>query len=229
MTIAQTIITDALKEIGVLSEGDTPTNDMLTDALRNLNRLLDILSNDASFDFSANEETINLTGQASFTIGPTGNIATSRPIKIESATAILSGITYPVEIVNTAGWDEIALKTTAGSLPEKIWYEGTMSNGIVHVWPQATCTLNMRTTTVVTTFATISTVLSLPPGYEIYLVKALAVDIAPQYPAGVLSQLTINSARNSLRVIKRTNNMVPKLDTGFGYDSGGGLADFYKG
>lgn len=213
MTTAQTIINDALHEIGVLADGDTATASMADDALRALNRILDLESNNLAFDYSASHETINLTGQSSFTIGPTGNVITSRPIRIDKAQAISGTVTYDVDIINVYEWDSIPIKTLNSFVPEVIYYNGIMTNGTVQVWPQATCTLNMLVVNQVTSFANLSTAVSLPPGYEAWLIPALAVVIAPQYPAGVLNPLTLNAARNALKIIKRTNKLIPELST----------------
>jgi len=71
MTITATqFITDALTELGVLAEGDTPSTQMLNDGLRSLNRLLDYLSNDQSFAYFPNLLSWNVTGEPQFYIGP---------------------------------------------------------------------------------------------------------------------------------------------------------------
>lgn len=212
MATAQTIINDALKEIGVLSgEGSSATTTESDDALRALNRMIALESNNLAFDYSASHETIALTGQSSFTIGPTGNVATSRPIRIDSAQAVQGSITTDVRIIDVTEYDSIAMKTCTGSIPEVLYYDGTMTNGIAYPWPQSTCTLNMLVTNLVTSFASLSTSLSMPEGYESWMIKALAVEIAPQYPGAALSPLTVQSARNALKIIKRTNKIIPKL------------------
>jgi hypothetical protein len=48
--------------------------------------------------------------------------------------------------------------------------------------------------------------LAFPPGYERALLYALAVDLAPEYPAVTLSQSVIDTADDALADIKRANN-----------------------
>jgi hypothetical protein len=48
--------------------------------------------------------------------------------------------------------------------------------------------------------------LAFPPGYERALLYALAVDLAPEYPAVTLSQSVIDTADEALADIKRANN-----------------------
>jgi hypothetical protein len=212
MATAATIINDALKEIGVLAEGDTPTATMADDALRALNRLMESLSNEQAFAYTPSLISKALTSQVSITVGPTGDVVTDRPIAVESAFVDRSNLTYPVRVVNNQQWDSIVYKTSTGSNTEVIWYEPTMPNGIVHVWPKCTgCTLNLRVINLVVSFATLSTTLSMPPGYEEALIKNLAVNIHPQYPASNLSPLTIQAAKTSLKKLTRTNNVIPSL------------------
>lgn len=214
MATATTICTDALKEIGVLAEGDTPTTTMLDDAFRALNRIMELLSNDQSFAYTPSLSSLALTGQASFTIGPSGaDVTATRPISIESAFVTRSNLDYPVRVVNNQLWDSIVYKTSTGANTEIIWYEPTMPNGIIHVWPKCSgCTINLRTINLVNSFASLSTTLSMPPGYEELLVKSLAINVAPQYPTCTLSPLTIRAANNALKVINRVNNVIPTLN-----------------
>ena len=109
MTTAATIIHDALLEIGVIASGETETAAEALDALRALNRLMGVLSNGQAFAYYANTVSRALTGEASFTIGPvTGDVVTDRPIKIETATVVRQGITYPVSVLDNQKWDAIS-------------------------------------------------------------------------------------------------------------------------
>lgn len=209
---ATQIITDALTEIGVLAEGDTPSTQMLSDGLRSLNRLLDYLSNDQAFAYYPNEIQRALTGEASFTVGPTGNVATTRPISIESAWVVRDSISYPVRVVDNRLWDGIVYPAAAGANTALIWYEAQMDNGIVHVWPLCTgATLHMRVVNQVVNFAALSTSVNLPPGYEECITSNLAIRLSPQYPSVQVSPVTVKYARDSLKVIKRRNNVIPTL------------------
>ena len=212
MTVASTVVNDALKEIHVLAEGDTPSATMADDALRALNRLMELMSNNQSFAFYPNLVQRALTGESSFTVGPTGNVATSRPISIESAFVVRDGISYPVRVVDNQLWDGLVYPATTGANTAYIWYEAQMPDGIVHVWPLCSgCTLNMRVVNLVTSFATLATTLILPPGYEECLMSNLAVRLAPQYPAGILSPITVQAAKSSLKILQRKNNVVPTM------------------
>jgi len=215
MATAATMVSDALKEINILAEGETPSAEMADDALRALNRLMELWSNDQSFAYFASTVSLALTGQASFTVGPassTPDVTADRPISVDIATVDRLGITYPVSVFDYAKWDAISYKGIAGANTSVVYYEATMPKGIVHVWPLATgCTLNLRVLNVVNSFANLATTLSMPPGYEEALIKNLAVNISPQYGV-VPSVLTMRAATSSMKRINRTNNVIPTME-----------------
>lgn len=232
MATALTMITDALKEIGVVAEGETPSATMTDDALRALNRIADKMSNRQPFAYYASQVNRALTGESSFTIGPTGDVVSSRPIKVETATVDRNGITYPVTVVDNQKWDSIIYKGAAGANTTVIYYEATFPNGIAHVWPLATgCTLNLRVLNVVVNFANSGVTLSMPPGYEEYLIKELAINISPQYPGSILNPLTIKARNSAWKMIQDVNNVVPTMtiDSNLVNRHGGSLAAFLGG
>jgi len=212
MATALTIITDALLEINAAATGETIPAAEANDALRALNRLMEKWSNARAFAYFADEVSLALTGQASFTVGPTGDVVDLRPISVESATAVLDNVTYPVSVYNVQQWDSIPDKTTTGTIPQAIYYEGSMPNGTVKVYPVCTgSTIKIRILNVVNSFATLGTTLSMPPGYEEALIKNLAINIAPQYEIKDISPITIREAKSALAYIERTNTVIPKL------------------
>lgn len=234
MATATSIIRDALMELGVLAEGDTATASMSNDALRALNRVCELLSNGKSFAYYPSLSQRALTGESSFTIGPSGDVTAARPISIESAYNDRSGISYPVRVVDNQLWDSIAYKGLTGqSNAIYIWYEPLLPNGVVHVWPITSgCTLNMRTVNMVASFPDLTTNVSLPPAYEDCLICNLAVRLSTQYPAGVLSVATVANARNTLKTIRKTNLVVPTLSLPSSVTSNGGnvgYANFISG
>jgi hypothetical protein len=231
MATATSIITDALKEIGVVADGETPSSSESSDGLRALNRLMALWSNDQSFAWVANTVSKPLTGQSSYTIGPTGDVVATRPISIETATVVRDGITYPVQVVDNQKWDSISYKAANGANTSIIYYAAEVPNGIVNVWPIATgCTLNVRVINLVTSFPDLGTDVTLPPGYEEAFIKNLAVNLAPSYKAQV-DPLTLKAAQISMRSITRTNNVIPtmSIDSSLMGIRGGSLPAFLGG
>jgi hypothetical protein len=83
---------------------------------------------------------------------------------------------------------------------------------VVYVYPKcSSVTLNLRTVDQVKTFAATSTSIDMPEGYEDAIMLALAIRMAPGYGVPV-SQDTRLAASRAMKVVKRSNRVVPKLD-----------------
>ena len=230
-TTATVMITDALKEIAVIGEGETPSAEMLADGLRMLNRICDTLANDNDFAYYASQAQMALTGQQSFSIGPTGDVVTARPLAIESAVVDRSGITYPVRTIDVQQYDDVTLKSLIGANTQAIYYEATFPNGTVYCYPLASgCTLKMRILNSVKQFASLSDQIEMPPGYEDALMLRLAVRMAPGYQKTVSAETRL-AARNAWRAVTQTNNVVPTLNLPAALIVGGGAsyASFMSG
>lgn len=212
-TTASVIISDALKEIGVIGEGETPSATMLSDGLRMLNRLCDTLSNIPSFGFTAYPLlSKTMAGESSFDIGPTGDVVADRPIQIKSAYCTLNGEDFPVEIVTQEKYDEIENKTTVGDVPWCLYYGGQFPDGMVYLWPQSTGgTLKMRTVSVVKQFSSTSTQIEMPPGAEDYLMLGLAIRMAPSYQKSP-SQDTVIAYKRARKLFHRANQQIPDME-----------------
>ena len=211
-TTAAVIISDALKEIGVIGEGETPTATMYSDGLRMINRMLETLSHSPAFEFSAYPQiTKTLAGQSSFKIGPTGDVVAERPIKINSALCTFQGIDYPADVIDADQYDALEDKSTTGSVPWCVYYGGEFPDASVYLWPISTGgTLKLRCTAVLKQFASTSTQIELPPGYEDYLMLGLAIRAAPQYQK-TLNPETRLAYRAAKTAVKKTNTVIPLL------------------
>lgn len=211
-TTAAVIISDALKEILVIGEGEAPSATMLSDGLRMLNRLLDTFSNGADFAYADASESVALTGQQSVTIGPTGSIATKRPLKIKSAYVDRGGISYPVAVIDGEQYDDLTYKADQGANTQAIYYDATYPDGTLYLYPISTgCTLHMSVIQSVKQFASTSVNIDMPEGYEDALMLALAIRMAPGYGKQINPE-TKTAARRAMNAVKVTNQVIPTLD-----------------
>lgn len=225
MSTALTIIEDALREIGVLAEGEAASAAQSSDGLRVLNRLLERWSNQRLMLYVETQLSYTLTGAGSFTVGESGaDLTAARPIKVLSAYAELASIHYPVDVLTAEQWDGISLNTSGGA-PTELYYQAAMPNGTVYVHNDtAGYALKMRVQTALTSFASLSTSASLPPGYEDALVLDLAVRMAPSYGLSASAD-TKREAVLAKRVLKRVNLQVPTLN---GPSSGAGARSWFE-
>jgi hypothetical protein len=99
----------------------------------------------------------------------------------------------------------IAVKAVDGGPPSDVWFESMAPNSRVNVYPRSSgYTLKLQCLTLLTSFATTATAVTLPEGYE----SAIFLNLADDMAAGYGKQLSADSRRRAagaLRAIKRTN------------------------
>lgn len=214
MATVANLIFDALAELGVVGAGDTVSAADYDFCLRKLNQALQRWSNRRLMQPEMAEVSVSLNGAASYTIGPTGNVVAARPLRIEGAIASDGGVDYPVKVYTRDEWDAIAVKDVTGGPPEGIWYESSLTNGRVWVYPKsAGYTLKLDVLSLLTSFAAISDTVTLPEGYETALTLTLADDVATAYG----KQTTPDTRRRlaaAMAAIRTTNAEPMYLVTG---------------
>ena len=207
MATAQTIIDRAMRLIGALESGESPSSDETADVLVALNQMIDSWRNDRLVAYQVNDYTLTLvSGTSEYTIGSGGDINQTRPVKIDSAFITENSIDYPVMIVSKGSYDAIPDKTTQSNIVDLLYYEPAYPTGNIKLYPTPN-TANVLTVSVwepISTLATAATSVSLPPGYERALTYNLAVDIAPEFQQQV-PQAVVEIAVNSLAALKRVN------------------------
>lgn len=227
MTTALDVIKRSLRMLGVYSHGEALASEESQDGLSALNALMGSLSNEGLLVHAKTLDSIDLTaGQSSVTVGPSGATVTARPVRVlPESYILLSGISYPLEILNDEDYQAIHSKTDEGT-PRGIWVQMAMPDITVTPWPvpNEACTLKLWSEKVITSFAGLTTELSLPPGYERMLAFLLAMDLAPEYSRPVPAVVATGAA-NARRAIKRTNTQVPILRLPAGIPRNAGAVD----
>lgn len=226
MTTAAQIIDDALQEIGVLGAGQTAPAEDATLCLRKLNQILQSWSTGRLYVPYLAQVTVTLSGLASYTIGPAGAVVAARPIRVESASARdASGYDYDVSVKTREEYDGIAIKGTTGGPPECVFYDKTLTNGTLYVYPKGSgYTLTLDCLSLLTSFASVSTTLTLPEGYERALYLTLADESAAAFGRTV-SPDTRRRQAGAIKAIKRINAEPMLLDI----DTGGELFQIERG
>ena len=201
------IIRAALRQNGTIGATQEPTAADYAACLEYLNNLGDSWSAEGLLVFAFSRETFTLVaGQASYTLGPSGDFNTTRPAYIDSAQIRYpsSETDYDVEVVPQNQYDRLSLKTTQGR-PYWLFYNPTMATGTVilgYVPDQAyTLRLNMAQRLGALTLAGEA---NFPPEYNRALVFNLAVDIAPMYEFEP-GQTTLRIAKESKDVLVARN------------------------
>jgi hypothetical protein len=211
VTTAGDQINGALRLLGVLAEGETPSAATSQDALTALNQMIDSWNTERLAVFSTQDQVFSwLPGNISRTLGPTGDFVGNRPILLDDATYFkdpASGISYGIKIINQQQYDGIAVKTVTSTYPQVIWVNMTYPDIEMYVYPVPTKVLEWHFVSVeeLTQPALLSTTLAFPPGYLRAFRYNLACEFAPEFgiePSPTVSRIAMASKRN----LKRINN-----------------------
>jgi len=224
MTTARTLITQSLKDLGAIAVGETPTADEANDALECLNQMIQTWQTESLIVYAKNQQvfTYPVTGQQTYTIGPTGDFVTTRPIRIDAAlNRDANDNDYWFYVAKDfSDYAQLITKAVSAQLQTVLYYDPTYPNGTIYLWPTPNDSgyrLVLWTWTSVTEFTSLDAVITLPPGYERALRSNLAIDLAARYGRDIMPSLGV-TAVDSKAQIKRTNMTIPtlKFETGLG-------------
>ena len=211
MTTAGEQINGALRLLGVLAEGETPSSETSQDALNALNQMIDSWNTERLTVFSTVDQVETWPpGQRYRTFGPTGDIVGDRPILIDDSTYFrdpASGISYGLKLINQQQYNGIAVKTVTSTYPQVLWVNMTYPNIEMYVYPVPTKVLEFHIVSVepLTQPANLATELTFPPGYLRCFRYNLACEFAPEFgvePSPQVQRIAMTSKRN----LKRINN-----------------------
>jgi hypothetical protein len=210
-TTAGDQINGALRLIGVLAEGETPSAATSQDALTALNQMIDSWNTERLSVFSTQDQVFSWTpGLISRTLGPTGDFVGNRPILLDDSTYFrdpANGISFGIKIINQQQYDGIAVKTVTSTYPQVIWINMDYPNIDMYIYPVPTKVLEWHfiSVTELTQPAALATSLAFPPGYLRAFRFNLACEIAAEFgvePSRQVQRIAMSSKRN----LKRINN-----------------------
>jgi hypothetical protein len=207
------IIKQSLKAIAVLDPKESPSPSITTDGLNMVNDILEEWTISKVLSNALTQESFSLVaGQASYTIGVGGNFNTSRPVNITQAYITDSNNNdSPMQIITYDQYNDISDKTTQSDNPYYLYYSPSYPLGTIYLYstPSSADTIHLTSWKNFGSYATINTVVSLPPGYKKYLIYKLAIEWCPhfgkQLPIDVLR--TYEQIKKTVEDLNRKNNI----------------------
>jgi len=133
------IIHGALRLVGAVALGETPTTDQVTEASEALNMLVKAWSADGMALWARSEYTLPLTlSTQSYTIGLGQTININKPLKITQAILhdTQTNVDIPMRIITRDEYLRLGNKTTTGQ-PIQIYYDPQRDHGVLYVYPPA--------------------------------------------------------------------------------------------
>jgi len=204
-------INRALRLLGVLAEGETPSAATSQDALMAMNQMIDSWNTERLSVFCTQDQVFNWpVGEISRTLGPTGDFVGNRPVYFDDATYYRdpsTNVSFGIKFINQQQYDGIAVKTVTSTYPQVIFVNMTFPDVEMFIYPRPTRLLEWHFISVqeLDKPADLSTVLYYPPGYLRAFTYNLAMEIAPEFgvePSPQVQRIAMTSKRD----LKRVNN-----------------------
>lgn len=203
-------INRALRLLGILAEGETPSAAMSQDALMALNQMIDSWNTERLSTFVTQDQVYTWpAGFISRTLGPSGDFVGNRPILMDDATYYKApnGVSYGIKFINQQQYDGIAVKNVTSTYPQVCWVNMGFPDITLTVYPKPTQDLEWHMISVeeLDKPATLSTVMYYPPGYLRAFTYNLAMEFAPEFgvePSPQVQRIAMTSKRD----LKRINN-----------------------
>jgi hypothetical protein len=200
----------ALRLLGVLAEGETPSAATSQDALMALNQMIDSWNTERLSVFSTQDQVFTWpAGLISRTLGPSGDFIGLRPILLDDSTYFRAptNVSYGIKFINQQQYNGIAVKTVTSTYPQVMWVNMTFPDIEMYVYPRPTQDLEFHFVSVeeLNNPANLSTVLYYPPGYLRAFTYNLAMEFAPEFgvePSPQVQRIAMTSKRD----LKRINN-----------------------
>jgi hypothetical protein len=209
-------INRALRLLGVLAEGETPSAAVSQDCLMALNQMIESWNTERLSVFSTIDQICNWpVDQINATLGPTGSLVrlngtAERPILVDDATYFRdpqTNVSYGIKLINQQQYDGIAVKTVTSTYPQVMFVNMTYPDIDIYIYPRPTRLLEFHFISVqqLDQPANLSTQILFPPGYLRAFAYNLACEIAPEFGVEPSPQV-VRIAMTSKRDLKRINN-----------------------
>lgn len=214
------LIAGALRLVGIIGDGETPSTDQTNNALFSLNEMLDAWNSDGLMIFTTAFYEYALTTSQTYTVGPGANFNISvRPSEIRGAwirqnASSANPIDLPMSILSSQEWGDIRSKTVQSNIPRFVYMDGNWPTATVYVWPKpdgSDTKLILSFDVPLTEPVLTSDTENLPPSYRQAIRFNLACLIAAEYGREA-SPTTQNYAYMSKNLIAQNNQQIDRLD-----------------
>ncbi len=227
MTTQKDLLEGALAEIGVIDPTESAGYKELMAALSHVNLMLDTWATRRLFAYYIECNSFAWTAsQQSYDIGPSGaDFTLARPVKIHRANLIRVSADpdqhVPLFLYEINEYSDIPYPAESAEEPQLIYYQPTYPNGTIWPWPYPDTSaaalankLELFTWHQLTAFAesTLTTDLSLPPGYAAAIQHSLAENLCVPFGKPLTGDLE-RLARRSRAAIISLNTKAPKIST----------------
>jgi hypothetical protein len=136
-TSRDNLIKGALRLVGGIGQGETPTTDQTSEAADTLNMMIKGFMGYGMPLWAVKRTNVTLVAATkSYSIGLSATVNTPKPLKIYQAYRHnnTTNIDVPLQIVSRQEYEQLSGKTSSGP-PNQVYYEPLLSTGTLYVYP----------------------------------------------------------------------------------------------
>ncbi len=220
MTTPGDIIALALRDSGVLGQGQTASAEDTNDAFFRMNMMIGQWASKRWLIYHLVDVAKVSTGAQSYSVGPGGDFNVAyRPDRLEAAffrqtvQSQPNQVDYPLELIEAREtYNNIALKRLS-SFPSYVFYDSDFPLGHVYPWPIPQANIyevHLTLKEVLNQFTTLTQNINLPAEYIPLLHYNLCVRLRPAYQMPPDPSITA-LAKDALNVVRNSNTQIPRL------------------
>ena len=200
MTLATTLNTPArcielaMKDAGLLQHGDSVDSDYLAEHMGRLQDLINLWQTQGLKLWLQQDLPLTLVaGQATYTIGPGGDLNMAKPLRIIQATTVTTdGVSRPLMMISRDEWTRLSDRVTQGAL-NSVFVDKQQTQLNVNFWltPDATAatdTVHLIAQYQATAFTGLTDTINFPQEWFLALRWGLADDICTGQPASIMAR-----------------------------------------
>lgn len=197
------IISAALRKLGVLSGGSSPSTYQITDGTQALNALVKGLQTDGMPLWAIKSYTFTtILGDPDYQIGPGQALDAAKPLKVLQAWRNQSNnySNVPLNIYTNYNYDLLPLAISSGT-PVNLYYQPMREYGMINLWPKpsdATTSITIRYQAPFEDMTSSTDDLDFPSEWTEAVIYLLAVRLAPEYGVPIMDRQQLKKEADEL-------------------------------
>lgn len=205
MGTINTLVSDALIDLGRLSPSDTIDANDLSHGLRVANRLFGVWATQNLLIPYTTTESFSGSGVAAYTMGTAGTASSTRALRIVDAYSNDGTYDRPIKLIDQRQYNKILDKTYDGE-PTALFYDAIYPIGIIYLYRRPSSSYTIYIESIKSLHATFSDgdTVALSPEYEDFVVLGLRNRLAGSFGVPVTGDMRLEFI-NAERDIKNLN------------------------
>lgn len=185
------IIADAMLDAGLLQEGDTPNGEQLASGMRRLQDIILLETTQGLKLWLLSDTSVTLvSGQATYTFSPTGNVVMTRPYRVIQGYYLdSSSVRRPLVVLSWDDYIRLSQITQTGAVNSYfVNKQDTQLSVFFWLTPDSTAatgTAHVLLQQQVTQFTSLTDTMNFPPEWRMFLRWALASDLSIGQPPAI--------------------------------------------